>query len=330
MNGNCGSFSNRISNITIKSVPIDPLTTIVRCHGRSNHPTAAKSSSCPWSVACIIVTCARQLERNRLRRSRRRRPECPGWLLPFLHVRQTAVCRSFLLCRVRAAFAYVTFRINRLHLLPSRPRFRNQHHDVPDLVPNGLGEPEEPAWGSWAGRYGRRDGVAGNRYYWANEADNWQGMTNRDNTLRRWAAHLQNDFRARLDWCVKPFDQANHPPQVVVNGLDGTKCLRLPAAAGSELKLDASASRDPDGDHLSYEWFVYPEPGTYRGIVTIAGTNTGVSTVRIPDDASGHTIHVLLTVTDNGQPPLTRYRRTVITVGRTDEPPGARAHPGAQ
>ena len=186
------------------------------------------------------------------------------------------------------------------------------------LVPNGLGEPEEPAWGSWAGRYGRRDDFAGAPYYWANQADNWQGTTNRDNTLRRWAVHLQNDFRARPDWCVKRYDQANHPPQVVVNGLEGQQCLRLQARAGSELKLDASASRDPDGDRLSYDWFVYPEPGTYRGAVTILGTNTALSTVQIPADASGKTIHVVLIVTDNGQPSLTRYRRAVITVGRTD------------
>jgi hypothetical protein len=206
-------------------------------------------------------------------------------------------------------------------LYPTNTTHRQKEGDTMTflyLVPNGLGEPDEPAWGSWAGRYGRRDGFAGAPYYWANQADNWQGTTNRDNTLRRWAVHLQNDFRARLDWCVKPFDQANHPPQVVVNGLEDKEFLRLQAHAGSELKLDASASRDPDGDRLSYEWCVYPEPGTYRGPVTILGTNAAVSTVQIPADASGQTIHVVLTVTDNGQPPLTRYRRAVITVGRTD------------
>jgi hypothetical protein len=206
-------------------------------------------------------------------------------------------------------------------LYPTNTTHRQKEGDTMTflyLVPNGLGEPEQPAWGSWAGRYGRREGVAGAHYYWADQADNWQGTTTRDNTLSRWAADLQNDFRARLDWCVKPLDQANHPPQVVVNGLEGRECLRLQAVAGSELKLDAGASRDPDGDRFSYEWFVYPEPGTYRGPVTILGTNTEVSTVRIPADASGQTIHVVLIVTDNGQPPLTRYRRAVITVSRTD------------
>ena len=111
-------------------------------------------------------------------------------------------------------------------------------------------------------------------YYWANQVDAWQGTTNRDNTLKRWAVHLQNDFRARLDWCVKPVAEANHPPQVVVNGVAGSQCLRLQADAVPDLKLDARGSRDPDGDRLSYEWFVYPEPGTYRGPVTILGANT--------------------------------------------------------
>jgi hypothetical protein len=39
-----------------------------------------------------------------------------------------------------------------------------------------------------------------------------QGTTHRDNTLHRWAVHLQNDFRARLEWCVASVKKANHPP----------------------------------------------------------------------------------------------------------------------
>ena len=189
------------------------------------------------------------------------------------------------------------------------------------LIPTGLNEPEQPAWGSWAGRYGCRDGFPGKCYYWANQTDNWQGTTNRDNMLRRWATHLQNDFRARLDWCVKPFNQANHPPLVVLNGLEGNACLRLSAEAGSALKLDASATRDPDGDHLTYQWFVYPEAGTYRGHVTIEGTNAAIATVRIPGDASGQSIHVIVAVTDTGQPPLTRYRRAVLAANSTNSWP---------
>ncbi|MGO9202933.1 MAG: nucleoside hydrolase-like domain-containing protein [Limisphaerales bacterium] len=200
-------------------------------------------------------------------------------------------------------------------LYPTNTTHRQKEGDTMTflyLVPNGLGDPEEPGWGSWAGRYGLREDSAGKRYYWANQADAWQGTTNRDNTLKRWAVHLQNDFGARLDWCVRPVAEANHPPQVVVNGEAGSHCLRLQADAGTDLKLDARGSRDPDGDRLSYEWFVYPEPGTYRGPLTILGANNELATVHVPDDAAHRTIHVVLAVTDSGQPPLTRYRRVVI------------------
>ncbi|MGA2662029.1 MAG: hypothetical protein ABSH34_31505 [Verrucomicrobiota bacterium] len=43
--------------------------------------------------------------------------------------------------------------------------------------------------------------------------------------------------------------------------------------------------------------------------------NAEVATVRVPDDAAGHTIHIVLTATDSGHPVLTRYRRVVVIVG---------------
>jgi hypothetical protein len=181
------------------------------------------------------------------------------------------------------------------------------------LVRTGLNDPEQPAWGSWAGRYGRRDDFKDRPYFWANQEDAWQETTNRDNTLRRWAAHIQNDFRARLDWCVKPFGQANHAPRVVLNGVGGESVLRFSPQAGTELKLDAGGSTDPDGQRLNYEWFHYPEPGSYRGTVEIDGTGSSVAIVHIPPAARGTHIHVVVAVTDNGGPPLTRYRRAIIT-----------------
>jgi hypothetical protein len=182
------------------------------------------------------------------------------------------------------------------------------------LVPTGLSDPAEPTWGSWAGRYGPREQFPGKPYYWANQTDAWHGSTNRDNTLLRWAAHLQNDFRARLDWCVKPVDLANHPPRVVLNGVEGLDVLQLRADPGQSLRLDASTSQDPDGQPLQFEWLIYPETGSYRGQVQLEGTHAATTTVRIPSDAAGESIHVVVMVTDSGEPPLTRYRRAVITV----------------
>ncbi len=179
------------------------------------------------------------------------------------------------------------------------------------LVPTGLNDPTEPTWGSWGGRYGHRPGA--DTYYWANLQDHWQGTTDRDNTLRRWAVPLQNDFKARLDWCAQPRAKANHPPRVVLNGVGGTEILRYHANTGSRQILDARSSSDPDQDHLSFEWFVYAEAGSYRGSVTLEGTNTATATLTVPQDAAGASIHLVVMVTDDGNPALTRYRRAVIT-----------------
>jgi hypothetical protein len=180
------------------------------------------------------------------------------------------------------------------------------------LVPTGMNDPEQPTWGSWAGRYSLNPAFRGKPYYWAHQADAWQGTTHRDNTLKRWAADLQNDFRARLDWCVKPHNEANHPPVIIVNDQAGKDMLHLSGGPGTTFVLDATGSSDPDGDELNLEWFIYPEAGTYSGDVKIRGAGTVKASLSVPDDAAGTTIHVILAVRDAGTPPLARYRRVVI------------------
>jgi hypothetical protein len=180
------------------------------------------------------------------------------------------------------------------------------------LVPTGMNDPEQPAWGSWAGRYGPNPEFPGRPYHWANQADAWQGSRHRDHTLGRWAADLQNDFRARLEWCVKPFEEANHRPGAVVNGRAGRDVLYLRAEPGAELSLSAAGSSDPDRHALSHEWFVYPEAGTYCGEVKVAGASSPRATVSVPADAEGKEFHVILAVRDQGAPPLVSYRRVVV------------------
>jgi CubicO group peptidase (beta-lactamase class C family) len=182
------------------------------------------------------------------------------------------------------------------------------------LVPTGLSEPNQPSWGGWAGRYGPNENFPGKPYYWANRTDTWNGTTSRDNTLARWAADLQNDFRARLDWCVKPPEQANHAPHIIVNGVGGREILHLTAGCGQAVSLDAGLSCDPDGDKLAYEWFVYPEAGTYTGEAALTNPSSPVALLHIPSDAAGKTLHVVLAVHDSGTPPLAAYRRVIVQV----------------
>ena len=96
--------------------------------------------------------------------------------------------------------------------------------------------------------------------------------------------------------------------------MDGDEILRLHAEPGARVRLDATGTRDPDGPSPDYEWFVYPEAGTYRGNVTLEATNLAITTLAVPRDAAGKSIHVLVSATDRGVPPLTRYRRAVIEV----------------
>jgi hypothetical protein len=184
------------------------------------------------------------------------------------------------------------------------------------LVPTGMNEPTQPTWGSWAGRYGINPKGAPRPYYWANQQDDWEDSTHRDNSLKRWAAHLQNDFKARLDWCVTPREKANHAPIPHCQGDATGKILHVNAAAGAGLRLTAAGTSDPDGNRLRYRWYVYREAGSYAGAVLLRDDTSPQAALDIPANAVGRTIHVILEVTDDGDPTLTRYRRIVVTAGR--------------
>ncbi|MBI5384274.1 MAG: DUF1593 domain-containing protein [Verrucomicrobia bacterium] len=183
------------------------------------------------------------------------------------------------------------------------------------LVPTGLNDPHEPTWGSWAGRYGLNTNFPSQPYYWASLADTWNGTTHRDHTLARWAAALQNDFRARLNWCVAgEFAKANHRPTAVLDG-DGTRdVLRRRVKSGDTVRFTSRGSADPDGHAIRTTWFVYREAGTFPGEIrleSLEGESTGFVAPRVEQPAS---VHVILQVQDNGTPSLSAYRRVVCLV----------------
>lgn len=125
----------------------------------------------------------------------------------------------------------------------------------------------------------------------------------------RWAEVLQNDFAARIDWCVKDYADANHMPQVSVKG-----ALEISAKAGEKVVLKASA-KDPDGDDVILSWWQYREAGTSDAGLDIRGADTASASFTIPADAlPGSTFHVILQGTDNGTPALTHFQRVIVTV----------------
>lgn len=176
------------------------------------------------------------------------------------------------------------------------------------LIANGLSALDHPDWGGWGGRFKR---APGSQTQWIDVVSD-PSPEEMGATISRWAPHFQNDYQARMDWCVKDFQEANHPPQPVLNGDTSLLPVEITAKPGQRIDLDATGSSDIDNDALSYQWTFYPEAGTYAGPIDIEHANEMSTSLIVPQDASGTMLHILLIVTDDGFPPLTRYRRLVI------------------
>ena len=201
------------------------------------------------------------------------------------------------------------------------------------LVPNGLNNPEYPNYGGWGGRYEfykpalkndtsflrpnwPKDEVE-SRPLWTNAEDSLVSFIDKKGyktihaTIWRWRAEFQNDFAARMDWCTKPYGEANHPPVPRL-----AHPLSFSVRSGEEFDLNADGTSDPDGDSISYLWFQYKEAGTFPGAVSFRpyASNLYKIPVIAPQVESPKTIHFILKVTDKGIPALTRYQRVIVTV----------------
>lgn len=200
-------------------------------------------------------------------------------------------------------------------------------------IPTGLRNMESPDRGGWGGRFAL---VRDNTWLdpvpvegYTHPEGRWSGSTGWGrNSLRegttttaeqrheyfkpmwRWTDAMQNDFAGRADWCVKSYEEANHPPVVKLG-----HAADLEVSQGQTVKLSAQGTSDPDGDSLAYRWWQYQEPGSYTGTIQIQNENMQEASFVVPEDATaGQTIHVICEVTDNGTPPLTRYQRVIVTI----------------
>ncbi|MBX2840750.1 MAG: DUF1593 domain-containing protein [Flammeovirgaceae bacterium] len=200
------------------------------------------------------------------------------------------------------------------------------------LINNGLNVAEKPDFGGWGGRYelykprllpyreleGKKQEP---RPIWTDAMDEVVGNDGKiyiDNhaSIWRWREAFQHDFAARIDWTIMDYKEANHPPVPKIKEL-----VNFKVKAGSSISIDASESTDPDGNKLSYTWIHYPEPGNYHNVdwkpLKFEGKKTSNLKMIVPDYVkikTPQTTHIILEVTDNGSPSLTRYKRIIVTI----------------
>jgi hypothetical protein len=195
---------------------------------------------------------------------------------------------------------------------------------------NGLNVPEEPDFGGWGGRFSRNkvSGIRGMDFIVKSGKDEsrydpyfmYGSTTEGIAAINIWKQHIFNNFAARMLWSTSDdYSAVNHHPVAIVNGDNSLQPIYIHTKPGTTITFDASESKDQDGNQLKYNWFVYNEPGTYKGRVTIEKSTASKCNILVPSDASGKTIHLILELSDQGMPALTVYRRIVLLVDKAKQ-----------
>lgn len=189
---------------------------------------------------------------------------------------------------------------------PMRPGFRSQNVVVP--VPE-----TRPIWTASDDQFHGPMMRVPRRPMDPAPADQPELPKNAGVTLWRWREDFQNDFAARMEWTTKPYNEANHPPIVV---LAENTPAEFSVHSGQEFHLNATGSHDPDGDSITYYWFQYVEAGDLAEPVSFAPFSQVLTDLPVvaPKVDSPKTLHFICRVTDRGTPPLSRYRRVIVHV----------------
>ena len=177
------------------------------------------------------------------------------------------------------------------------------------FLSKGLQDAEQPGWGSWGGRF---KPTTGNFY--RDDEDFADTVIDARSTVSRWRPAFQNDFEARMDWCVMPYEKANHNPVAVVRGDDSKEVLYVDAQEGDTLQFSALDSYDMDGGKLEFTWWTYPEAGSNLQCPALDNHTTPEVSFVVPYGEAGADLHLICEITDNGTPSLSSYRRVVVRI----------------
>ncbi len=163
---------------------------------------------------------------------------------------------------------------------------------------HGLNDPEHPNEPSWGGRF---TPTSSNKKHWT---DCPQGAE----TVRRWSKAFDNEFAARMDWCVKDYREANHAPIV---SLIGEKLRDVRPGELIKLKGDAV---DPDGNSISCKWYQDVTDESAQQSIAIEDSDSLSSASFVVPNLPDQQIYLILEVTDDGSPPLVGYQNLVFNI----------------
>ncbi len=169
----------------------------------------------------------------------------------------------------------------------------------------GLNDPLEPTHGSWGGRFIPMESPFPEGYYMTCGVD--------PVALNRWLPVIHSSFMNRLRFSTTAPGFVNREPLPRLKGFPDRQIIRLSVEPGQRLTLDASGSVDPDGDQMFFRWFHYDAADSYPRPVKIPDPDRSVQTIEVPDDIGDHTIHLILELSDDGDLPLTQYRRVILS-----------------